>query len=259
MRKAYLRRIIERRYILRPTLPYIITSFAMLLITFWQGIIVLEVFFDWPGLGKLFMNSIVANEVSVTIGIVVVFALLLGISVLLLDIIYALVDPRVKLEGSGQTEHSVSLHRRGFPFGSSLKLIDRLRSIGQDVALSVKSRVDQTARYIQIQRLPGRQPQQVLVSSRFSQTDLAEQTDLARYCPYLRLDNNRGQVLQAASQRCRCYVNGRPERIGALFQTKVCRTPSYQQCSRLGSSLNPQKKKDNQGGFIQPVEGFTKN
>ncbi len=76
--KGLPRRIVESRYILKPTLPYIITSFAMLLITFWQGIIVLEVFFDWPGLGKLFMTAITAKASSISIGIVVVFALLLA-------------------------------------------------------------------------------------------------------------------------------------------------------------------------------------
>jgi peptide/nickel transport system permease protein len=90
-------KIIDRRYVLKPTLPYIITSFMILMITFWQGIIVLEVFFDWPGLGQLFMTSITKKEMWVTIGIVFVFALLLGFSVFLLDIIYALVDPRVKI------------------------------------------------------------------------------------------------------------------------------------------------------------------
>ena len=45
-------REIERRYILRPTLPTIITNFALLLITLWTGAIILETVFNWPGLGK---------------------------------------------------------------------------------------------------------------------------------------------------------------------------------------------------------------
>ncbi len=43
---------IERRYILRPTLPTIITSFALTIISLWTGSIVLERVFNWPGLGS---------------------------------------------------------------------------------------------------------------------------------------------------------------------------------------------------------------
>ena len=107
-------RMIERRYILRPTLPYIITSFAILMLTFWQGILVLEVFFDWPGIGQLFMLAIRSNDMKITIGIVTTFAFLLGLSVFLLDIIYVLIDPRIKINAAGQAERQVTVRKRGF-------------------------------------------------------------------------------------------------------------------------------------------------
>jgi len=44
-------RDIERSYILRPTLPTIITNFALMLITLWTGAIILETVFNWPGWG----------------------------------------------------------------------------------------------------------------------------------------------------------------------------------------------------------------
>jgi peptide/nickel transport system permease protein len=225
-------RIVESRYILKPTLPYIITSFAMLLITFWQGIIVLEVFFDWPGLGQLFMQSIVMKEMSVTIGIVVVFAFLLGLSVFLLDIIYALVDPRVKIGGNGQSDKSVSLQKRGFYFRLPLRLSERLRSVWPNREPAGKSQVSLLDKHYPIQRLPIGQRRRVSVSIRSSQMSGRGSVPIG-YCPHLRLENNRGQVLQAASQRCRCYVNGRPERIGNSFQSAVCRTDAYHNCYRL--------------------------
>jgi peptide/nickel transport system permease protein len=236
-------RIVERRYILKPTLPYIITSFAMLLITFWQGIIVLEVFFDWPGLGQLFMQSIVMKEMSVTIGIVVVFAFLLGLSVFLLDIIYALVDPRVKIGGSGHTEKSVSLQKRSFHFGLPMRLSERLRSIWANREPAGKSQATLLDKRDPIQRLPGGQSRRVLVPGHSSKMSDRGKGALAGYCPHLRLENNRGQVLQAASQRCRCYVNGHPERIGNSFQSAVCRTDAYHNCLRLvPASTSPKKE-----------------
>lgn len=94
-------RAIERRYVLRPTLPTIITSFALTLIGLWTGAIVLETVFAWPGIGRLTQSAINMFDTPVIVGTVVIYAYLLAITVFLLDIIYALVDPRVKLGGGG--------------------------------------------------------------------------------------------------------------------------------------------------------------
>jgi peptide/nickel transport system permease protein len=90
-------RDIERRYVLRPTLPNIITNFALLLITLWQGAIILETVFNWPGLGRAYYTAIGLFDTAVIVGNTVIFAYLLAITVFLLDFIYALVDPRVKV------------------------------------------------------------------------------------------------------------------------------------------------------------------
>lgn len=94
---------IERRYVLRPTLPTIITSFALTLISLWTGAIVLETVFNWPGIGRLTQEAINMFDTPVLVAVTVLYAYLLAITVFLLDIIYALVDPRVKLgaEGNG--------------------------------------------------------------------------------------------------------------------------------------------------------------
>ena len=93
-------REIERRYILRPTLPNIITQFALMLITLWQGATLTETIFNWPGLGRMIYRAVQTFDTPVIIGSVVIFAYLLAITVFLLDFIYAIVDPRVRV-GSG--------------------------------------------------------------------------------------------------------------------------------------------------------------
>ena len=108
-------RMVERRYILRPILPYIITSFAVMLVTFWQSVLVLELLFDWPGIGQLFVMALRLNQRNVATAVIVVFALLLALSVLLLDIIYAAVDPRVRVAGSGGTVRPVGRRRLSLP------------------------------------------------------------------------------------------------------------------------------------------------
>ena len=92
---------IERRYILRPTLPPIITSFAFTLISLWGGAIILETVFSWPGLGRLLFQAVGHFDTPVIVGSVVIYAYLLALTVFLLDILYALVDPRVKVGREG--------------------------------------------------------------------------------------------------------------------------------------------------------------
>ncbi len=93
-------RDIERRYILRPTLPTIITQFALLLISVWTGAIVTETVFQWPGLGRTFYRAIGFFDTPVIVGLTIIYAYLLAITVFLLDFVYALVDPRVKVGGN---------------------------------------------------------------------------------------------------------------------------------------------------------------
>lgn len=95
-------REIEQRYVLRPTLPTIITSFALLLITLWTGAIILETVFNWPGLGRALFRAIGLYDTPVIVGSTVIYAYLLAVTVFLLDFIYALVDPRVRIGGGGR-------------------------------------------------------------------------------------------------------------------------------------------------------------
>jgi peptide/nickel transport system permease protein len=92
-------RDIERRYILRPTLPTIITNFAFLLISLIGGAIITETVFLWPGLGRTSFQAIGFYDIPVIVGTTIIYAYLLGITVFLLDFVYALVDPRVKVGG----------------------------------------------------------------------------------------------------------------------------------------------------------------
>lgn len=94
-------RTIERRYILRPTLPAIVTSFAMGLIGMWTGSVTLETIFNWPGLGRLIYQAAGAFDTPIIVGTTVIYAYLLAITVFLLDITYAMLDPRLKVEGGG--------------------------------------------------------------------------------------------------------------------------------------------------------------
>lgn len=113
-------RVLERRYILRPTLPFIITSFALSLVGFWQATIALEVVFGWPGLGSVYVSSLpnfwglsmFPGEMIITVAMVTTFAYILGATVLLLEIFYALVDPRIRVDTGSSARIGRILRRR---------------------------------------------------------------------------------------------------------------------------------------------------
>ena len=91
--------LILRRYVLRPSLPPIVTMIALALIASWTGAIITETVFQWPGLGLLYWQAIVTMDAPVIIGLTVIYAYLLVITVFILDIIYGFLDPRIKVGG----------------------------------------------------------------------------------------------------------------------------------------------------------------
>ena len=94
-------RQIELKYILRPALPPIITGFALSIIASWGGAIITETVFNWPGLGLVTYQAIAYFDIPVIVGITVIYAYLLAITVFILDMIYGFLDPRIKVGKGG--------------------------------------------------------------------------------------------------------------------------------------------------------------
>jgi peptide/nickel transport system permease protein len=95
--KGLASRDIERTYILRPTLPTIITNFSLLIIGLWTGALFTETVFLWPGLGRTLFQAIGLYDIPIIVGSTIIYAYLLSMTVFLLDFVYVLVDPRVKI------------------------------------------------------------------------------------------------------------------------------------------------------------------
>jgi peptide/nickel transport system permease protein len=84
------------KYVLRAASPPIVTSLALTLAAAWTGAIITETVFNYPGLGELFFEAISLQDAPVVIGLTTMYALLLVITVFLLDLTYSLMDPRIK-------------------------------------------------------------------------------------------------------------------------------------------------------------------
>lgn len=100
--KGLASRAVERKHILRPTLPPIITGFLLMVITMWMGQIILEAVFNWPGLGQLYYQAIQMKDTPVIIGVIVIYGYLLAGTVFILDFLYGLLDPRVRVGLGGK-------------------------------------------------------------------------------------------------------------------------------------------------------------
>jgi peptide/nickel transport system permease protein len=82
---------------LRNAGPPIITGIVLGLASSFGGSIIIEEVFDWPGMGKLYYDAISAYDLPIIIGLTYVFTLIFVIAVFVADIIYAFLDPRVKV------------------------------------------------------------------------------------------------------------------------------------------------------------------
>lgn len=61
------------------------------------GTIVIEVVFAWPGIGLLALQSVQQSDYAVIQGVILVVTFLYLISSLLVDLLYAVIDPRIRL------------------------------------------------------------------------------------------------------------------------------------------------------------------
>ena len=75
-----------------PILTYTGLQVAVLL----QGAILTETVFSWPGLGRLLVDAVSHRDFNLIQGCVVLFVLVVSIANLIVDISYAIVDPRVR-------------------------------------------------------------------------------------------------------------------------------------------------------------------
>jgi peptide/nickel transport system permease protein len=97
-------RQLQSRYVLRPTLPTIVTNFVLILISIWQECIAVEYFFNIGGIGGYFMQALHNNDTMSIVALVATFAYFLAAAVFILDIVYAVIDPRVKIGETQQIE-----------------------------------------------------------------------------------------------------------------------------------------------------------
>jgi len=89
--------LVRYRHVVRNALIPVITLFGGLLAIVLSGSLVIERVFNWPGLGRLLFEAVVNKDYPLVQASVVIGSVLLLASYILRDIVYALVDPRIKV------------------------------------------------------------------------------------------------------------------------------------------------------------------
>ena len=90
------RRVVWRHVVSNALLP-VITIIGFRIAFLLSGTIIIETVFAVPGIGRLFTDSVMRLDYQVVQSLVVVFAVLVVVVNLLTDLVYALVDPRIRI------------------------------------------------------------------------------------------------------------------------------------------------------------------
>ena len=87
------------KHALRNAMLPIITVISPSIAAILTGSFVIETMFSIGGLGKYYIGSIVDRDYTMVLGVTVFYSAFLILMMIIMDILYALVDPKIKLEG----------------------------------------------------------------------------------------------------------------------------------------------------------------
>ncbi len=96
--KGLSEKFVMLKHALRNCLIPVTTLVGGMLMWLFGGSVIVETVFAWPGLGLLFIRVVRERDYPVIMGLVMISSLLSIVVILLTDVVYTMVDPRVRLE-----------------------------------------------------------------------------------------------------------------------------------------------------------------
>lgn len=94
-------RRISRQYVLRSALVSITTAAGLVLGSMLAGTVIVEVTFALPGIGSMLVEAVNGKDIPVVQGVAVTVAFLIVLVNLVTDLLYLLIDPRIRIRDSG--------------------------------------------------------------------------------------------------------------------------------------------------------------
>lgn len=90
------------RHGLRNSLIPLITLLGPLAVALMTGSLVVENIFAIPGIGEQFVKSIMTNDYPTIMAVTIMFSTMLVVVILIVDLLYGIVDPRIRVAGGGK-------------------------------------------------------------------------------------------------------------------------------------------------------------
>jgi len=92
--------VVILKHVLRNAMIPLVTVMAPLTIYIITGSLVIEQIFAVPGIGEQFVQSVVVNDYSMILGTTIFFSVLFILALLIQDIMYGIIDPRIRISGA---------------------------------------------------------------------------------------------------------------------------------------------------------------
>ncbi len=90
--------LVNWRHVFQNTMVLILTTIGLQFGTLIGSTVIVEKLFSWPGIGSLLVDSIYQRDIPVTQGCLLVIILIFLVVNLVVDLLYAIVDPRIKYQ-----------------------------------------------------------------------------------------------------------------------------------------------------------------
>jgi len=84
-------------HVLKAVSPSIVTMSILSIVNSLWGAMITEGIFNWPGIGRLYWIALETNDMAIVIGLTYVFTLIWLIALIVIDLLYGLLDPRVRV------------------------------------------------------------------------------------------------------------------------------------------------------------------
>lgn len=94
-------KIINNRYLLKPSLIPAVSCMGMDIASLMGNAFLIETIFSWPGISKYGLSAMLAKDLNAISGVIMVFGVVFVIVNIIVDIVVAYLDPRIRL-GGGQ-------------------------------------------------------------------------------------------------------------------------------------------------------------
>jgi len=94
--KGLVERVVISKHALRNALIPFVTILVLQIPTIFAGAIITESIFAWPGMGRLYVDALTRSDWPIALAFILITAVLTVVATLLGDILYTVVDPRIR-------------------------------------------------------------------------------------------------------------------------------------------------------------------